>query len=398
MWTVMKKQTVKKTPLPGVYELKKGGHLARAIIVDPTTGRSRELYKVFPTGAAHEALTWLEEEKTRIRSGVVQAKQREMPFGDFVVQLREDKIAGGDIKSAKNKDNWRYVLAHLVGGTGGVKGFGDVYLSKLSQEHIDVWRVGIGRLVARGEYSPHTVNGWARELRTILKAAKRTDLVVKRFDTSEHETYTEEEPNALLPIEVAGYLARFREVYPQHYAMLYLGMVTGLRPSSLRPLRRSGDNPDVEWGTGRLRVRRSHTLGDEVMNTTKQKRRYNIALPPEAIEVLRWHVATQLRTPEQLASDLLFPAVTGGFRAPSVLNKPMGEVAEALELGKRFTQKGLRRTFNDLARAAKVEDVVTRSVSGHLTEEMQAHYSTVARDEQREALGRVVALFERRAG
>lgn len=37
----------------------------------------------------------------------------------------------------------------------------------------------------------------------------------------------------------------------------------------------------------------------------------------------------------------------------------------------------LRRTFNDLARAAQVNDLVTRSISGHLSERMQAHYSTV---------------------
>jgi hypothetical protein len=39
--------------------------------------------------------------------------------------------------------------------------------------------------------------------------------------------------------------------------------------------------------------------------------------------------------------------------------------------------RALRRTFNDRARAAQVNDLVTRSISGHLTEKMQTHYSTV---------------------
>jgi hypothetical protein len=60
-----------------------------------------------------------------------------------------------------------------------------------------------------------------------------------------------------------------------------------------------------------------------------------------------------------------------------VLNKPFAEVSDALGLGYHFTQKGMRRTFNDLARAAKVEALVTRSIDGHLTERMQHHYSTV---------------------
>jgi site-specific recombinase XerC len=150
----------------------------------------------------------------------------------------------------------------------------------------------------------------------------------------------------------------------------------------------------VLWDKNRILVRRSQTLGDEVMLTTKQKRRYAVDLPQEAMDVLRWHVDTQLRTPEQQDSDLLFPAVNGKFRSPSVLNKPLAEVATELELGKQVTQRALRRTFNDLARAAQVSDLVTRSISGHLTERMQQHYSTVNAAEQRDALAKVIRLFD----
>jgi hypothetical protein len=34
-----------------------------------------------------------------------------------------------------------------------------------------------------------------------------------------------------------------------------------------------------------------------------------------------------------------------------------------------LTQRALRRTFNDLARAAQVNDLVRRSISGHLTDQ-----------------------------
>ncbi len=133
------------------------------------------------------------------------------------------------------------------------------------------------------------------------------------------------------------------------------------------------------------------------MNTTKQRVRYAIDLPPEVVAILRWHVATQLTTPEEEDSDLLFPATTGGFRSPSVLNKPFADVAKHVELGKAFTQRGLRRTFNDLARAARVESIITRSISGHLTERMQHHYSTVNTAEQREGIARVIRLFKKPA-
>ena len=102
-------------------------------------------------------------------------------------------------------------------------------------------------------------------------------------------------------------------------------------------------------------------------------------------------------TPEQEQSDLLFPSVTGGFRSPSVLNKPFADIADEIGLGKRFTQCGLRRTFNDLARVAQVNDVVTRSISGHLTSRMQDHYSTPAAEEKREGIARVIELARHRA-
>ena len=111
-------------------------------------------------------------------------------------------------------------------------------------------------------------------------------------------------------------------------------------------------------------------------------------------DVLRWHVDTQLETPEQQGSDLLFPSITGGFRTMKVLNQPLAEVATELKLGKQITQRALRRTFNDLARAAQVNDLVTRSISGHLTEQMQRHYSTVNGAEQRDALAKVIRLAD----
>jgi hypothetical protein len=40
------------------------------------------------------------------------------------------------------------------------------------------------------------------------------------------------------------------------------------------------------------------------------------------------------------------------------------------------------------SRAANVNDVVARSISGHRTEKMQAHYSTVVGAEQQRSLGR----------
>ena len=106
--------------------------------------------------------------------------------------------------------------------------------------------------------------------------------------------------------------------------------------------------------------------------------------------MLRWHVNTQLRPGPQKNSDLLFPSELGGFRSRSCLDKPFADVAKAIGLKKHVSSRAMRRTFQDLARAAEVRDVVTRSTSGHATEEMQRRYSTVSATEQQASLARVM--------
>ena len=97
------------------------------------------------------------------------------------------------------------------------------------------------------------------------------------------------------------------------------------------------------------------------------------------------------------SDSLPLPSITGGFRTPTVLNKPFADVAREIGLGIHFTQRGMRRTYNDLMRAAGVNTVVLKSVSGHLTDDMVEHYSSVRGDEQRESIGKVIDLMEEKA-
>lgn len=326
-------------------------------------------------------------------------------FADYAVSLMERKVQTRELRSPLAIENWRHVLSHLIGGTSSedgeyhVPGFGELALDEMRVGHIERWRASIAELIRRGEYSPRTINGWIKTLKVILKQAasefelpRRLNENVKSFDTADHPTYTEEDPNSLTPEQVKEFLALMLEYHPHHYAMTFLGFCTGLRPCTLRPIRRKGPNSDLLWDQRKLLVRQSQTLGREVLQTTKQRTRYSVHLPQEAIEVLRWHVDSQLTVLQQ-GSDLLFPSVTGTFRSASVLNKPFAEISEMMNLGFVFTQQGMRRTFNDLAREAQVNDLVTCSVSGHLTEEMQRHYSSVRSEEQEAGLAKVVDLM-----
>jgi integrase len=252
--------------------------------------------------------------------------------------------------------------------------------------------------IGNEEVSPHTAKDWFATLRVIIRAfvheyeLDRDPMEgVKPFSTRGYVTYTEEEPNSLTAGEVRRFLASMRRLYPQHFAMTALAFATGLRPSTFRPLRRHGPTSDVLWDQGVLLVRKSQTRGDEVMGTTKTYTRQRLSLPEELMHILRWHVDTLPEGP-MVESDLLFPSEKGGFRAPSVLDKPFAAVAKDIGLRKHLTPRGMRRTFQDLAREAEVKDIVTRSISGHATEEMQRHYSTVQADEMRSGLAKVISL------
>jgi len=380
---------------------KKGGYLARARVTDPATGRLEEIRKVLPEADEATAYKWLQDERTRIKSGVVSDSPQKQRFADFAASLAERKVVTKEIKSARGRERWKYTLEHLIGGTEDVVGFGELFVDQIRPGHVEAWRTGIARLIAAGKYAPTTANGWLYILRHILKRAKRELQLpfnaaegVPAFDTSEHEVYTEEEPNALTSEETAAFLACMKDEFPAQYAMTFLGFATGLRPSSMRPLRRMGETPDALWDQGVILVRRSHTLKDEFMKTTKTGLRQRITVPREVMDRLKWHVDTQLVSPEQKASELLFPAEDGTFRSENFLTKAFEAVGGLIGLKKKFTPRGMRRTFNDLARVANVEAIVTKSISGHLTEQMREHYSTVSPVEQRESIGRVLRLVK----
>lgn len=113
---------------------------------------------------------------------------------------------------------------------------------------------------------------------------------IEPFDTSEHEVYTDEEPNALAVWEVRLFLMKMRELFPKRFAMVTLGFATGVRSSSLRLPRSGSETPDVLWKDGVVLVLRSQTVGEEVMNTTKTVRKQRLSLPEVIMEILQWHV------------------------------------------------------------------------------------------------------------
>ena len=390
-WIKRGRDELRETSYPGVWKRRAGGYRVRLSATDKRTGKRIEIDRVFHERSAKAALkagqAALEERMSR------SAPEAVPRFGEWATRLFERKVATGEIKSAAGRKKWSNVLdKHLLDP------FGDIYLDQLRRSDVEAWRTELGKQITAGKLKPQTANTRLKVLFTIVRAAvAEFDLDrdpvrgVKTLDTSTHPTYTEESPNALTPEQLPAFLAKMHELQPRYYAITALGFATGLRPSSLRPLRRCGETPDVLWSTGELLVRQSHTEADEVMEGTKTGTRQKIALPDDLVDVLRWHVATQIPAAIAGETELLFPGRAGGLAGSRALEHPFKVVSMAM--GIWITPRAMRRTFQDVTRAAKVADVVTRSISGHATEAMQRHYSTVAADEQRAALAKVVQLF-----
>jgi hypothetical protein len=402
-WLFRWKYWLARTSVTGVWRLKTGGFYIRRRMTEPGTRRLREISQVLRSART------VREAGGALRSLVQRTQNPPAPeptrhtFADYALSLLERRIRTGEISSAKTREVWGSTLQHHLLPT-----FGPMHLDQIRRADIEAWKdvVATKRIPRRARaklrpnvkdklYDPVTRNGWIKILRTILTEAvaefelpRNPMLGVRDFDVTARPTYTEEEPNALTPEEVPAFLQEMRRRHPQHFAMVALGLVIGARPSSLRPLRRSGPTPDVLWDSGVLLLRRSHTRRQEIMAKTKTGRSQRITLPPEVLDLLRWHVR---RLQGAMArSELLFPSVTGELRAASCLDKPFREVATALGLRKRITPRALRRTYQDLMRTAGVSDLVTRAVSGHATERMQHHYSSVGSEEMRSGLSRLI--------
>jgi len=94
----------------------------------------------------------------------------------------------------------------------------------------------------------------------------------------------------------------------------------------------------------------------------------------------------------------MFPSMVGTYRTPNSLDAAWAKCLAEAQTDKRFTIHGLRYTFTDLVRLANVDAVVRRALTGHVTEEMQRHYSNVGLDEKQAAVAGVLRLVPPETG
>lgn len=360
---------------PGIEVMSDDRKRIRLRVVDPRTGRMKEMDRII-TGTVQDAVRLREQ----LRDQILDAGQtnKEAPrLGDYA----ESWIASKGLALKPSSRTWyadrldKHVLPVL----------GDVYLDKLTHDDLRTLQANLSKRMAAS-----SVNGVIAVVGMLLgDAVVEFDLPrnpAQRLRALPIRKWDDENPNILSAPELGRVLEAVRRLAPQHYPLVATLAFTGLRFGEASALRWD----DIDEGAGLIRVRRGQWRGR--VSTTKTGKIRSVPLVPELAAVLRAHreglVAKQ--TPG-LDEGWVFPSSVGGLHHKEILRGAMKKALKAAGIERRFTVHGFRRTFNNLSRQVAGE-IVTRSITGHVTQSMTEHYSHVDCTEKLAAAGEIVRL------
>lgn len=386
--TMLMRQQGQKTRYPGVYRVNDNCYRVRAVGTDPRTGKKKAVEKLYEGVSAQEAArmrTVLVEEigaATRVVT-----KQR---VSDFARSWIASKAVSLDATTASMYAD--ALEQHVLPALGDY--WYDALVKADVQKWVDdcfsaVWKTPTGR---KKRYARNSVHSWFRVFRTMTRDAvdalnlPRDPCVRIRFPQEE----LREESNALEPAELLRFLSEMRARYPHHHAMVTLLAFTGLRFCHASALKWE----DWDEDKAVLHVRRKHVRGEVAPVSRKKRAPGVIPVEPELAEVLRAH-RDRLAAAKAPGFDKgwMFPSDAGTLRTPNTLDRAWAKCAEAAKVKHRFTVHGLRYTFTDLIRLSKADAVVRRALTGHVTQEMQQHYSHVGTEEKRAAIAGALQLL-----
>ena len=377
----------KPTGVPGIRQDGPNRFLVRVRWNDPQTGRRRKREAVASSLAKAVAL------KETLKGEEFTPKPSRQRFSDYAEQwmkVHSPRLA------LSTRERYTVAIAHAT------VGLGEVYVDALKAADVRRWVIPHLK-----KYSAVTVNGWLRVLRQVLDDAVGDGLLVRnpaRAIKAFPEGRTQGRRARTLSIdEFRLFIAKVEELASNDISedvarMLLTVAWTGMRKGEVIALKWS------DLVNGELRVERSVWKRQEKSTKTDDPRRIAVVEPLRAVLAAqrRWLLENQH---PGLESGLMFPAslrqARGGatrrgvdklswYRSPNVLAKPLAKVVKKGE-GKisDISAHSLRRTWENLLRAAGVDQLVRRALAGWRTEKAQAIYATVAKEE-RDAAGTAV--------
>lgn len=358
----------------GVERIGEGRYRIRVDVACPRTGRRLDVKRIVHAASATDAARQREDLRAEMRSGST-ARSARARLGDALPSWLAS-IAPALKRSTA--ELYALVLDRHV-----IPVLGEYYVDALTRDDLVALRDG---WVAAGA-SPATVNGRMRILRQALGAICDE---VGVADPSRRirgvRTPPRAVPKGLEPAQVGAVLRELEGAGTAVYSLALMLATTGLRWGECTALLWS----DIDLDRCEARIVRAHVRGH--VDTPKTGTSKTVPLAAPVVDALRLHRAEMVRTQAPgLSTGLVWPSSVGTHRQPSSLRKRLAAACEAAEVPV-ISPHGLRHSMNHAARRVAADETV-RAITGHVTQEMTAHYDWVTPSEKRAAVGEVVRLF-----
>jgi integrase len=337
-----------------------------------------------------EALAVLETLRTELQVQDAAPAQTPLPapvptspetLGDFAASWLAVKTGRRDL-APSTANRYATALDHLSERLCGTP------LLAVSRREIQDWMTA-----GRKKYAAQTVNGWLRVLRACLSDAVADGKIAQNPAALVKALRVEvdlEETNSLPPGELRAVLDALRARDSVIHAIAWTQALTGLRWGEASALKWD----DYEEEASVLRVRRS-VCERKLRPLTKTGKARIVGVPQVLADVLRAHRELLVREEHPgLRSGLMFPTLRGTPLSSGRISDELQAACKSAGITTRFTSHGFRRSLTDLLRSAQVDPVVAAGLTGHETERMRKHYSTVRAAEAVDASERVARLVQ----
>ena len=362
----------------GIKKLSDGRWEVRVSAVDPQTGdlkwRRRRI-----EGNLRKARAVREELRTDLRRGKNGTAPQRMRLADFAESWLASKAMRVKPSTA---ERYAIALSHAL------PTLGRHYIDAITKQDVEAWVQAMRRNAV-----PSTVNSRLK----VLKACLEDGCTGRGFPNPAARVEHLPEPPSKREGLTTGELRRFLAAYndEETRALVLTLAWTGMRWGEASALRAE----DVDFTNKVIHIRRAHWRG--IVGTPKNGRERVVPMSPVLAETLREH---QRRLFERQdigwAEGWLFAMVprrgkNAGkvrLRSPSSIRKVWKGACDVAKVS--TSPHGLRRTFVDLLRQAKVDAVVEHALVGHADENMRRVYSTVRGPEAARALEDVARLVE----
>lgn len=357
--------------LPGIWQLNRTTFVVRVQPKDPRTGKKRNIRRVLEDSSRREAILVREELLASVHASASIPTNRET-VGAFASWWLDHKKSRGDIQIT-TAEKYAVALDHLS------PRILNSFLDEVTPTMIEAWMVKAtrpktGRKPER--YAASTVNSWLRALRTMYVDACRLRGLTFNPATAVRslvESHDLEDTNSLPADQLTAVLLELRKGDPALAMAAWTQAWTGMRWGEVSALKWS----DLDEERRILLVRRKAQKG-KLVPSTKTKRRRRTGVPEALLEgLLAYRAGLEKDSHPGLESGLMFPSSVGKPIWSSRISDALRAACARAGITQRFTSQGFRRSMTDLLREAAVDPVVAKAITGHSTDRMREHYSTV---------------------